>query len=104
LVGHERAGVTEGRLRRGGGRSGERRAREEHAEQTESHPPRHGREGWHIPVTGDPAGAMARATKIPLACFGAWRSLVAHSAGGRAVAGSNPVAPIHNRPDWQDGS
>ena len=25
---------------------------------------------------------------------GAWRSLVAHSAGGRAVAGSNPVAPI----------
>jgi hypothetical protein len=28
------------------------------------------------------------------ACHGAWRSLVAHSAGGRAVAGSNPVAPI----------
>ena len=26
--------------------------------------------------------------------LGAWRSLVAHSAGGRAVAGSNPVAPI----------
>ena len=25
--------------------------------------------------------------------FGAWRSLVAHTAGGRAVAGSNPVAP-----------
>jgi hypothetical protein len=25
---------------------------------------------------------------------GAWRSLVAHSAGGRKVAGSNPVAPI----------
>jgi hypothetical protein len=25
--------------------------------------------------------------------IGAWRSLVAHSAGGRAVAGSNPVAP-----------
>jgi hypothetical protein len=24
---------------------------------------------------------------------GAWRSLVAHSAGGRKVAGSNPVAP-----------
>lgn len=28
------------------------------------------------------------------ASHGAWRSLVAHSAGGRAVAGSNPVAPI----------
>ena len=25
---------------------------------------------------------------------GEWRSLVAHSAGGRAVAGSNPVSPI----------
>ena len=25
--------------------------------------------------------------------FGAWRSPVAHSAGGRGVAGSNPVAP-----------
>src|SRR5688572_19891803 len=25
---------------------------------------------------------------------GAWRSLVAHSAGGRKVAGSNPVAPM----------
>ncbi len=27
--------------------------------------------------------------------FGAWRSLVAHPAGGRAVGGSNPLAPIH---------
>ena len=26
-------------------------------------------------------------------CFGVWRSLVARSAGGREVAGSNPVAP-----------
>lgn len=26
--------------------------------------------------------------------FGVWRSLVARSAGGREVAGSNPVAPI----------
>ena len=25
--------------------------------------------------------------------LGAWRSPVAHSAGGRGVAGSNPVAP-----------
>src|SRR5436190_23384946 len=31
----------------------------------------------------------------PVARFGAWRSLVAHSAGGRAVAGSNPVAPTN---------
>ena len=29
---------------------------------------------------------------------GAWRSLVAHSAGGRAVAGSNPVAPTSESP------
>src|SRR4051794_416053 len=36
----------------------------------------------------------SRAGSIPVARFGAWRSLVAHSAGGRAVAGSNPVAPI----------
>jgi hypothetical protein len=29
---------------------------------------------------------------------GEWRSLVAHSAGGRAVAGSNPVSPISESP------
>jgi hypothetical protein len=28
---------------------------------------------------------------------GEWRSLVAHPAGGRAVAGSNPVSPIRSR-------
>ena len=28
-------------------------------------------------------------------CFGVWRSLVARTAGGREVAGSNPVAPIN---------
>src|SRR5579871_1765696 len=28
-----------------------------------------------------------------LGALGAWRSLVAHPAGGRAVAGSNPAAP-----------
>ena len=27
-------------------------------------------------------------------CDGVWRSLVARTAGGREVAGSNPVAPI----------
>jgi hypothetical protein len=38
-----------------------------------------------------------RAGSIPVARFkhghGEWRSLVAHPAGGRAVAGSNPVSP-----------
>lgn len=29
---------------------------------------------------------------------GEWRSLVAHPAGGRAVAGSNPVSPIRRKP------
>ena len=29
---------------------------------------------------------------------GEWRSLVAHPAGGRAVAGSNPVSPMSKRP------
>ena len=28
---------------------------------------------------------------------GVWRSLVARTAGGREVAGSNPVAPIRSR-------
>ena len=39
----------------------------------------------------------SRAGSIPVArfaCHGEWRSLVAHPAGGRAVAGSNPVSPI----------
>ena len=35
------------------------------------------------------------------ASHGAWRSLVAHSAGGRAVAGSNPVAPIFPCISWE---
>src|SRR5881296_2442800 len=42
----------------------------------------------------------SRAGSIPVArlrtTYGEWRSLVAHSAGGRAVAGSNPVSPIQN--------
>src|SRR6185437_3076942 len=42
----------------------------------------------------------SRAGSIPVARSsgpghnGEWRSLVAHPAGGRAVAGSNPVSPI----------
>src|SRR5215218_1038272 len=39
----------------------------------------------------------SRAGSIPVArlrdSHGEWRSLVAHPAGGRAVAGSNPVSP-----------
>ena len=41
----------------------------------------------------------SRAGSIPVARLmghGEWRSLVAHPAGGRAVAGSNPVSPIRN--------
>ncbi len=30
--------------------------------------------------------------------LGEWRSLVAHPAGGRAVAGSNPVSPTRRKP------
>ena len=36
----------------------------------------------------------ARRPQAKIGTPGAWRSLVAHSAGGRKVAGSNPVAPI----------
>ena len=32
-----------------------------------------------------------------LLTHGEWRSLVAHPAGGRAVAGSNPVSPIEGK-------
>src|SRR5947208_954919 len=43
-----------------------------------------------------------RAGSIPVARsakhHGEWRSLVAHPAGGRAVAGSNPVSPISESP------
>ena len=34
---------------------------------------------------------------------GAWRSLVAHSAGGRKVAGSNPVAPTRSKSRSRSG-
>jgi hypothetical protein len=36
-------------------------------------------------------------TRLHWASAGAWRSLVAHPAGGRKVAGSNPVAPTSFR-------
>src|SRR5215211_7339207 len=34
---------------------------------------------------------------------GAWRSLVAHSAGGRKVVGSNPTAPTSRKPASEAG-
>src|SRR4051794_2093306 len=37
------------------------------------------------------------ARRVRRACPGEWRSLVAHPAGGRAVAGSNPVSPIRRK-------
>ena len=36
--------------------------------------------------------------------IGVWRSLVARSAGGREVAGSNPVAPIFIRAEAEKAS
>ncbi|MEA2211944.1 MAG: hypothetical protein QOF83_1892 [Solirubrobacteraceae bacterium] len=50
------------------------------------------------------AGASLRvapartAGRLSSADHGEWRSLVAHPAGGRAVAGSNPVSPIGGKP------
>jgi hypothetical protein len=65
--------------------------------------PREARDG--LSFTAAPASAQlschehmfasaADGIDLDSARHGAWRSLVAHSAGGRAVAGSNPVAPI----------
>jgi hypothetical protein len=57
------------------------------------------------PAPGAPpspaGGALARRTLSW--ALGAWRSLVAHSAGGRKVAGSNPVAPTQ-APDPHGGA
>ena len=40
-------------------------------------------------------------SRRPLAGHGEWRSLVAHPAGGRAVAGSNPVSPMQVACKWR---
>src|SRR4051794_37507069 len=40
------------------------------------------------------AGSSPVARFVRSHSHGEWRSLVAHPAGGRAVAGSNPVSPI----------
>jgi hypothetical protein len=45
------------------------------------------------------AGAVvARRVGLSSPDHGEWRSLVAHPAGGRAVAGSNPVSPTSEKP------
>jgi hypothetical protein len=43
-------------------------------------------------------GSGSRLVVVESKGRGEWRSLVAHPAGGRAVAGSNPVSPIHKSP------
>jgi hypothetical protein len=49
---------------------------------------------WRIGCTR-PSGSVAiRHTGLSSADHGEWRSLVAHPAGGRAAAGSNPVSPM----------
>ncbi len=45
-------------------------------------------------VAQKPSKLLERVRFPSPACRGEWRSLVAHPAGGRAVAGSNPVSPI----------
>src|SRR5947209_3991003 len=54
--------------------------------------------GTHVRVE---AGRKRRAPRVISSVespdHGEWRSLVAHPAGGRAVAGSNPVSPIFHR-------
>lgn len=37
---------------------------------------------------------FSKKSGIMIFVYGVWRSLVARTAGGREVAGSNPVAPI----------
>src|SRR6202011_662599 len=52
--------------------------------------------GRSVVVAQKPSKLLGR-VRFPspaLFCHGEWRSLVAHPAGGRAVAGSNPVSPI----------
>ena len=43
---------------------------------------------------GAGSSPVARSLRPAVHSHGEWRSLVAHPAGGRAVAGSNPVSPI----------
>ena len=52
--------------------------------------------GRSVVVAQKPSKLLGRVRFPSPACtsHGEWRSLVAHPAGGRAVAGSNPVSPI----------
>src|SRR6266702_838671 len=55
---------------------------------------------------GVPCHALVRVGRMDAcrrieATRGEWRSLVAHPAGGRAVAGSNPVSPIDKIPAYR---
>jgi hypothetical protein len=49
--------------------------------------------GRSVVVARKPSKLQGRVQFPSPACHGEWRSLVAHPAGGRAVAGSNPVSP-----------
>ena len=48
--------------------------------------------------TLSPQKMVAFSIRLCYSCmrYGVWRSLVARTAGGREVAGSNPVAPIEH--------
>ena len=46
--------------------------------------------------------AVGRNRAVDSTHHGEWRSLVAHPAGGRAVAGSNPVSPIRESPAFDE--
>jgi hypothetical protein len=46
-----------------------------------------------LPAIFDLIGGCPVATRSPLQCVGAWRSLVAHWSRGPGVVGSNPIAP-----------
>src|SRR3954468_11367169 len=60
-----------------------------------------------LPTSGRSVVAAQKPSKLlgrvrfpspaPETHHGEWRSLVAHPAGGRAVAGSNPVSPMRER-------
>ena len=55
--------------------------------------------GRSVVVAQKPSKLLGRVRFPSPACtYGEWRSLVAHPAGGRAVAGSNPVSPTEREP------
>ena len=58
--------------------------------------------GRSVVVAQEPSKLLGRvrfpSPALKSKTHGEWRSLVAHPAGGRAVAGSNPVSPTQKRP------